>query len=157
MPTQTAFLGSVGHGRIEREGVVVRVRVKYVLLSAAGVAALAFMIGYRPADDSVGGRKTVIRVWQPFGGPWYEVVQATVQEFERTHPEIACRVAFMGNHISRDQKCYLSVVARSPPDVVYMPSAVPGGRIDQPPRGTAAATCGREFRRDGTTALPTAV
>jgi multiple sugar transport system substrate-binding protein len=100
----------------------VRVRIKYALLILLGMAMLAFMVGYRPKDVSAGGSKTVIQVWQPFGGPWYEGVQTMVGEFQRKNPETACNVAFMGNDVYRDMKFYLSAVGHCPPDVVFVPS-----------------------------------
>lgn len=101
---------------------LVRVRIKHILLVVLGAAALAFMIGYRSEGFIAADGKTVIHVWQPFGGSEYEGVTAIVREFERTHNDCACDVVFMGNDVSRDQKFYMSVVGRCPPDVVFVPS-----------------------------------
>ncbi len=97
-------------------------RVKHVFLSAVIAAALAFVVFYRPADPTQHGAKTVIQVWQPFGGPWYEGVQTMVKGFEKSNPDMACSVVFMGNHVYRDMKFYMSVVGNCPPDVVFVPS-----------------------------------
>lgn len=96
-------------------------RIKYILLLVLGAAMLAFMVGYHPRDISAGGRKTEIQFWHPFGGPWYEALLPIVGEFHRANDDTAVHVVFMGNHVSRDQKFYMSVVGGCPPDVVFVP------------------------------------
>lgn len=89
-----------------------------IVLLLAGLAA--FFVLVRPHDVSVGGKKTVIRVWHVWGGPVLESYLRGVTAFEDAHPGIACDTLFVPNDLSNSQKFYTAVVGNCAPEVVFI-------------------------------------
>ena len=88
------------------------------LLSA--LLLLVFLVGYRPADPSEGGKRIVIRIWHPWGGPMLEAYQKSVELFEQTHPEFACKPLYIPNDLSNSQKFYTAVIGNCAPEVTFV-------------------------------------
>ncbi|MCY3020782.1 MAG: ABC transporter substrate-binding protein [Planctomycetota bacterium] len=94
--------------------------VRRVLVSAGALALVAFLAGYRPADVSDGGRRQVIQVWHPWGGPILESYQRGVELFQKTHPTIGCKLLYIPNDLSNSQKFYTAVIGNCAPDVTFV-------------------------------------
>lgn len=87
----------------------------------AGAAALiALFAGVRPRDFSDGGRRTVIQVWHVWGGPMLESYRRGVAAFEASHPRIACKLVYVPNDLSNNQKFYTAVVGNCAPEVIFV-------------------------------------
>jgi len=90
-------------------------------LVAVGAAALAaFFILVRPEDPSGDGRRTVLRLWHPWGGPMLESFEQSVRAFEAAHGDIACRLLYVPNDLSNNQKFYTAVVGNCAPEAIFV-------------------------------------
>ncbi len=87
-------------------------------LAAAGL--LAFFVLVRPRDLSQQGRKTVIQVWHVWGGPMLESYRRGVEAFEAAHPRVACKLVYVPNDLSNNQKFYTAVVGNCAPEVIFV-------------------------------------
>jgi multiple sugar transport system substrate-binding protein len=94
------------------------IRIIAVALAAAGL--VFFFAAVRPPDRSAAGRKTVVRIWHVWGGPMLESYRRGVEVFEASHPEIACRLLYVPNDLSNNQKFYTAVVGNCAPEVVFV-------------------------------------
>jgi len=95
-------------------------KLRIALAVAGALLLLVFLVGYRPADPSAGGRRIVIRVWHPWGGPTLEAYQQGIEWFEETHPGIACKPLYIPNDLSNSQKFYTAVIGNCAPEVTFV-------------------------------------
>jgi ABC-type glycerol-3-phosphate transport system substrate-binding protein len=93
---------------------------RIALVAAGALALIVFIVAVRPEDLSEHGRRTVIGVWHPWGGPMLESFRESAAAFEATHPSIACRLLFVPNDLSNSQKFYTGVVGNCPPEVMFV-------------------------------------
>ena len=89
--------------------------------AAVGVLALlTLFVAVRPRDLSDAGRRTVIQVWHVWGGPMLESFEQGVEAFHARHPEIACKLVYVPNDLSNNQKFYTAVVGNCAPEVIFV-------------------------------------
>jgi ABC-type glycerol-3-phosphate transport system substrate-binding protein len=94
--------------------------LRAALLVLAAGALLAVFLAVRPEDLSDQGRRTVIQVWHVWGGPMLESYQRGVKAFEASHPKIACKLVYVPNDLSNNQKFYTAVVGDCAPEVIFV-------------------------------------
>jgi multiple sugar transport system substrate-binding protein len=90
------------------------------LVAVAAVGAVIFMVVVRPRDLSGEGGRTVIRIWHVWGGPMLESYRRGVQTFEKATPDVACRLLYVPNDLSNNQKFYTAVVGNCAPEVIFV-------------------------------------
>jgi len=95
-------------------------KLRNALAVVGALLLLVFLVGYRPADSSAGGKRIVIQVWHPWGGPILEAYQRGIECFELTHPGIACRPLYIPNDLSNSQKFYTAVIGNCAPEVTFV-------------------------------------
>ena len=94
--------------------------IRSVLLAVGAAGLLVLFLALRPRDYSEGGRRTVIRIWHVWGGPMLESYRRGVQAFEKSHPDVACRLLYVPNDLSNNQKFYTAVVGNCAPEVIFV-------------------------------------
>jgi len=97
-----------------------RTPVRWLLVVVGAAALLAFFVAVRPQDLSDDGRRTVLQVWHVWGGPMLESFRRGVEAFEASHPDIACKLVYVPNDLSNNQKFYTAVVGNCAPEVIFV-------------------------------------
>ncbi len=90
------------------------------MLILVGVAVLGFLLFYRSPDPSAEGKKTVIRLWHPWGGTMMEAFKSGADRFAASHPEIGCKLLYVPNDIASSQKFYTAVIGNCAPEVMFV-------------------------------------
>ncbi|MCE5200128.1 extracellular solute-binding protein, partial [bacterium] len=93
-----------------------------IVIAFLAAAMLLFCGGCASKNGNTAGRGkvTVITVWHPWGGSQYERMVGTIDEFNRTHPNIKVKPLFTPNDIASNQKFFTSVAAHKAPDAVFV-------------------------------------
>ncbi|MCY2931354.1 MAG: extracellular solute-binding protein [Planctomycetota bacterium] len=93
---------------------------RIISLSLVGVAVATVLLLVRPPDLSLQGRRLVVTIWHPWGGATLETFQNSVNVFEKSHPDLACKTLYVPNDLSASQKFFTSVIGDCAPDVIFV-------------------------------------
>lgn len=94
--------------------------MRWLLVVAGAGALLTFFAAVRPQDLSDDGRRTVLQIWHVWGGPMLESFRRGAEAFEQSHPDIACKLVYVPNDLSNNQKFYTAVVGNCAPEVIFV-------------------------------------